>query len=174
MRERIAIVPGSFDPITNGHIEIIKKASQMYDRVFVAVMINDQKQYMFNMEERKSIAEVCLEDIENVEVISSDGWLWMLAKELNACAIVKGYRNDIDLAYEQKMAEFNAEHYPDAKTVLIKADDSFTTLSSTVVRERIVNNLPLQEYLPQKAIDMINKIKRQKWRTCDKAGLLNE
>ena len=93
MSERIAIVPGSFDPITNGHLDIIKKAAALYDKVYVAVMINDKKTYMFTLEERRMIAESATAEIGGVEVISSSGWLWELAKDLGACAIVKGYRN---------------------------------------------------------------------------------
>lgn len=157
--EKIAIVPGSFDPITRGHIDIIKQAARTYDRVYVAVMINSQKQYMFSIDERKQIAEAALSDIENVFVISSEGWLWMLAKELGACAIVKGYRNEVDLAYEQNMAKFNEEKYPEAKTVLIKSSSALEEISSTAVRERILKKEPLDDYLPQSVIAAINKIK---------------
>ena len=103
-KQRIAVVPGSFDPITNGHIDVIRRATELYDKVFVAVMINDQKNYRFTLEEREAIARAALEGLERVEVISSRGWLWELAKNLGACAIVKGYRNETDLDYEQKMA----------------------------------------------------------------------
>lgn len=156
--ERIAIVPGSFDPITNGHMAIIESALEEYDRVYVAVMINDQKKYMFTLDERRIIAESCLEGIERVSVIASDGWLWMLAKELGACAIVKGYRNDVDLEYEQKMALFNEQHYPNAKTVLVKAKEGLEDLSSTRVRELIISNESLDSYLPSKAIETIRAI----------------
>ena len=157
-QKRIAIVPGSFDPITNGHLSIIKKAASEYDKVFVAVMINPQKTYMFNIEQRKEIASVCVRGMDNVEVISSEGWLWELAKSLDACAIVKGYRNDVDLEYEQKMAVFNEEKYPQAKTVLIKAEEGLGDLSSTVVREKILANESLEGLLPNDAIAEISKI----------------
>lgn len=159
-KEGIAVVPGSFDPITNGHIDIIKKAAKLYEKVYVAVMINSQKKYMFSLEQRKTIAERAMEEIalDNVTVISSSGWLWELAKELGACAIVKGYRNDKDLAYEREMAEFNEKHNPDAKTVLIKADEKMTELSSTVIRQKIIDGESLEEFLPTKAIEEIKRI----------------
>ena len=156
--QRIAVVPGSFDPITNGHIDVIRRATELYDKVFVAVMINDQKKYRFTLEEREAIARAALEGLERVEVISSCGWLWELAKNLGACAIVKGYRNETDLEYEQKMAEFNKEHNPDAETVLLKASDGLETLSSTVVRERMLNDEQIDGLLPEKAIDLIKKL----------------
>ena len=154
----IAIVPGSFDPITNGHINIIERAAEMYDKVYVAVMINDQKKYMFTLEQRKSIASACFQGRDNIEVISSDGWLWMLAKELNACAIVKGYRNATDLEYEKKMAEFNESHYPDGKTILLKAEETLRELSSTEVRKLIDEGRTLDEFLPQAAIKIIREL----------------
>lgn len=157
-KQRIAVVPGSFDPITNGHIDVIRRATELYDKVFVAVMINDQKNYRFTLEEREAIARAALEGIERVEVISSRGWLWELAKNLGACAIVKGYRNETDLEYEQKMAEFNKEHNPDAETVLLKASDGLETLSSTVVRERMLNDEQIDGLLPEKAIELIKKL----------------
>ena len=92
----VAIVPGSFDPITNGHIFVINEAAKRYDKVFVAVMINSDKEYMFTLDERKSIAVAAVRNISNVEVIASNGWLYELANSLNADAIVKGYRNNTD------------------------------------------------------------------------------
>ena len=155
---RIAIVPGSFDPITNGHVDIVKRASHMYDRVYLAVMINETKQYMFTMEQRKRIAEAAVKDIPNVTVIASDGMLWQLAQSLRACAIVKGYRNETDLAYERKMAEYNQAKYPAAETVLLPSDSSLVDISSTAVRAKILERGDLSRYLPAAVIDEIYKI----------------
>ena len=161
-KKKIAIVPGSFDPITNGHLSIIKKAASDYDKVFVAVMINPQKDYMFTIEQRKSIAEAAVVGMNNVEVISSYGWLWELAKSLGACAIVKGYRNPTDLEYERKMAIFNEERYPEGKTVLIKAENGLEELSSTAVRELMTKGKSLESLVPLGSIDEIKRIKGQK------------
>ena len=140
---------------------MIEKAAEKYDQVFVAVMINPQKNYMFNIEQRKAIAKACVADMKNVEVISSEGWLWELAKKLNACAIVKGYRNKTDLEYERKMAIFNEEKYPQAKTVLVPAKEDLSDLSSTAVRERILSGETLEGLVPAKAIDEIRRIKEK-------------
>ena len=154
----IAIVPGSFDPITYGHIDIVKRATELYDTVYLAVMINDQKKYLFNIEERELIAQLALENIKNVTVISSSGMLWKLAEELCADAIVKGYRNQTDYDYEMKMAEFNAEHNPNARTVLLKASENLEFLSSTFVRQEIAENGTLDRFLPSKAAAKIKEI----------------
>lgn len=156
--QTIAIVPGSFDPITVGHINIVKRAAELYDKVYLAVMINPEKEYMFTLSQREAIAKAALSDIGSVEVISSEGMTWELAKKLGARAIVKGYRNETDLAYEKKMAEFNSDHYPDAQTLLLMADESLSDISSTIVREMIQKKEPLDGILPQNAISEINKI----------------
>lgn len=158
MKERIAIVPGSFDPITKGHLDIINKAARDYDKVYVAVMINSQKKYMFSLEQREAIVKECLLGMDNVFVISSEGWLWELARDLGACAIVKGYRNEKDLAYENDMAKFNSEKYPQAKTVLLKSEDALSEVSSTVVRERLNSNASIDDIVPEGALRVIRKI----------------
>ncbi len=156
--KKIAVVPGSFDPITYGHIEIVKQALTRYDTVYVAVMINAAKQYLFSMEERTEIAKAALADFERVQVIASEGMLWELAKQLQATGIVKGYRNERDLAYEQEMAAFNLAHNPSAPTELFSAAEEFCEISSTLVRDRIRDGASLEGYLPSKAIAVIKKI----------------
>ena len=158
----VAIVPGSFDPITKGHIFIVNEALKRYDHVILAVMINSEKTYQFSLEERKSIASAALDGISNVEVISFDGWLYELANKLNADAIVKGYRNDIDLEYENKMAAFNANYAPKAKTILIKAPSELEKISSTLARTQLANEILLKEILPEKAISKIQEILNNK------------
>lgn len=163
----VAIVPGSFDPITVGHIDIAKRAAEMYDTVYLAVMINSQKNYLFSLDERKHIAEKALEKIDNIKVISSEGMLWKLAYDLNADAIVKGYRNQVDYDYEMKMAEFNKAHNPDAETILLKSAEGLSNVSSTEVRERISRGISLDDLLPKEAIEIAAKYLENK-NTCSK------
>ena len=157
-KESIAIVPGSFDPITNGHFYVIKEARKLYDKIYVAVMINSEKNYTFSLEERKRISDSAVTDMDGVEVISYDGWLYELANSLKADAIVKGYRNGVDLEYEQKMAEFNKIHAPNTETVLIKSDEDLVDVSSTLVRKMIAEGKNLERLLPKNAISEIEKI----------------
>ena len=154
----IAIYPGSFDPITLGHVNIAKRAAALYDKVYLAVMINADKSYMFSLDERRHIAEAATRDIENLSVISYEGYLYMLAKELSAVALVKGVRNETDRAYELKMAEYNTSHYPEAETVLLECESGLEEISSTLVREKLERGEDLSEYLPDAAIEEIKKI----------------
>ena len=155
----VGIVPGSFDPITFGHLDIIKRASGLCDVVFVAVMINDQKQYMFDLDARLSIAKAACEGMDNVSVISSRGMLFELARELSAEVIIKGVRNDVDREYEEKMAEYNSAMYPQAKTLLLEADSALTEVSSTSVRELINSGGELEGSLPRAVIIKINEMR---------------
>ena len=157
-KERVAIVPGSFDPITLGHVNIARRAAGLYDKVYLAVMINAEKSYMFTLEERRSIAEAATKDIENLSVISYEGYLYKLAEELSAIALVKGVRNEADRAYELMMAEYNSAHYPLAETVLLECESGLEEISSTVVREKLERGEDLSAYLPEAAIEEIKNI----------------
>ena len=161
-KERVAIVPGSFDPITIGHVNIAKRAAELYDKVYLAVMINADKSYMFTLDERERIARAATRDIANLEVISSEGYLYKLAERLSAVALVKGVRNEADRAYELMMAEYNSAHYPAAKTVLLECEAGFSEISSTLVREKLQRGEDLSGYLPKAAIEEIKKITSEK------------
>ncbi len=154
----IGIVPGSFDPITVGHLDIIKRASELCDKIYVAVMINDQKKYMFSLEERKDIAAAAVADVKNAEVISSSGMLWELALELQAEAIIKGVRNETDRAYELEMEKYNSAHNPNARTVLLDAAADLYEVSSTLIRKMIEEKKSLDGYVPEGSVEVINKI----------------
>jgi len=143
---KIALIPGSYDPITLGHVNIIERASKMFDKVYVAVMNNDSskysavlssKTYTFTVEERLIMVEHATEHIENVEAISSSGMLIDLFDELGATAIVKGIRNEKDLEYEMIHAKWNKEHNDRAETLFLPADEKLCSVSSTAVRQLI-------------------------------------
>ena len=157
---KTGIVPGSFDPITKGHLDIIERAAKLCDKVFVAVMINDQKEYMFTLSEREEIARAACAGLKNVSVISSSGMLYELCRTLGVKVIIKGVRNEIDREYELKMAEYNAAHNPDATTLLLDANEELTNVSSTAVREMIKENGELGRYLPDGVILKIKEIGR--------------
>jgi len=131
---RLAIVPGSFDPMTLGHLDLVKNVAKRYDEVVVAVMINPAKRYCFDLETRVEIAKKTVEELGNVSVISDKGLLIDLYDRLGASAVCKGWRNEADYAYELKMADWNSAHNPNFRTELIHSGGKYSTLSSTEVR----------------------------------------
>ena len=130
-----ALIPGSFDPMTLGHLDIIKRARSHYDKVTVAVMINESKSYTYSLEERAEIARLTLAELPDVEVVTDRGLLVDLFDRVGADVIVKGIRNEKDRAYEESMAAANLARNPRAVTVYLQAADDFETVSSTQVRE---------------------------------------
>ena len=131
----LALIPGSFDPMTIGHLDIVKRALSLYDEVVVAVMVNDKKTYAHTLAQRTKMAELTVQGLDRVRVVSSEGMLIDLFDELGADVIVKGIRNEKDRAYEEEMAAWNLEHNPRAKTVFLQAADDYELISSTGVRE---------------------------------------
>lgn len=133
----LVIVPGSFDPMTMGHLDLVVKAAKRYDEVVVAVMINAAKRYLFDMETRVEIAKRTVAHLPNVRVISEKGLLIDLFDRLHADAVCKGWRNEKDYDYELHMADWNREHNPRFRTELIRSRGEFADLSSTEVRARL-------------------------------------
>ena len=170
---RIALIPGSFDPLTIGHVNIIERAAKMFDKVVVAVMINDSakydsslssKKYMFSMDDRLEIARLSVSHIENAEVIARSGMLIDLVDEISATAIVKGIRNAADLEYEMIHARWNKEHNERAETLFLPADVSLTAVSSTEVR-RIIESGELDRLdgiISKSASEYIKKVTIEK------------
>ena len=142
----VALIPGSYDPITLGHVDIIERAAKKFDRVIVAVMNNDSakydatlssKTYMFEMNKRIEFAKLSVSHLENVEVISSSGMLIDLFDSVKADVIVKGVRTAADLDYEMKHAKWNNAHNSRVETLFLPASDELSSVSSTAVRELI-------------------------------------
>ena len=130
-----AVCPGSFDPITNGHIDIIKRAAELFDEVTVLVVTNPDKKCVFSPEERCSLIEKAIEGIENVKVDSFSGLLADYVKQNGMSAIVKGIRSSSDFEYEFQMALANRSLAPNAETVFITADPQNMYVSSSLIRQ---------------------------------------
>ena len=150
-----AIIPGSFDPMTLGHLALVEAVAKQYDRVTVAVMINPQKQYLFDRETRVAIARATVSALPRVEVIADDGMLIDLFDRLGADAVCKGWRDEKDYAYEREMAEWNLAHNPRFHTELLKSEGKYQTLSSTEVRAMLANGESLQEVVHADALPLI-------------------
>lgn len=131
----ISIYPGSFDPVTLGHIDIIKRAAKMTDMLIVGVLKNSAKRGLFTIEEREDMLRQVTKDIPNIEIKSFDGLLVDFAKENNANTIVRGLRAITDFDYELQMAQTNRALYEGADTIFIPTSIEYSFLSSTTVRE---------------------------------------
>ena len=148
------ILPGSYDPITLGHLEVIRRASEKYAEVFVTVFINPDKKYLFSVGERVEMIALATEDLKNVRVGSSDGFVVDYMRENGIEKIVKGYRNDTDLEYEMRQAKFNFEK-GGYETELLRCEESFASISSTRARRLIEEDGDLSDILPKKVIAFI-------------------
>jgi len=131
----VAIYPGSFDPITNGHLDIIERSSRLFDRLIVAVLKNPHKKSLFTVEERIEMIKGAVSHIKNVEVDYFSGLLVDFARKKNAKIIVKGLRAVSDFEYELQMALMNKKLYGEIETVFIMTNTKYSFLSSSIVKE---------------------------------------
>ncbi len=131
----IAIYPGSFDPVTNGHLDIIKRCSKKFSKVIVSVLDNRSKNNMFTVEERKVLLEKVTEDMDNVEIDSFSGLLVDYVKEKDVSVVVRGLRAVSDFEYEMQMALINKSLYNDLETFFLISSNQYSFLSSSIVKE---------------------------------------
>lgn len=159
----IAIYPGSFDPITNGHLNIIARAAKSFDQLIVCVMVNGDKHPMFSLEERVEMIRRVTQDMENVEVDSSDALLADYARRRNARVIIKGLRAMSDFEREFQMAIINHKLNPGLDTMFLTAEHQFMYLSSSVVKEMGHYQVDLSDFLPKEIIpDFLARIQERK------------
>ena len=135
MSEKIAVVPGSFDPITNGHLDIIKRAADVFDTVYVAVLNNSSKQPLFNVEERISLIAEVTKQFSNIRIESSSGLLIEYAQQKKAQAIVRGLRAVSDFEYEMQITSMNRVLDEHIETFFIMTKNQYSFLSSSIVKE---------------------------------------
>ncbi len=160
----VAICPGSFDPITLGHLNIIRRASRIFDRVVVCVMVNAAKpSTMFSVAERVEMVRKAVERFPNVTVDCSDGLLAEYAKQFDHAVVVKGLRAASDFEYEFQMNQINKRLNPDMETMFLTSSDKYTFLSSSVVREIAHYGADLTGLVPSEIIGDI-QAKAEQWR----------
>lgn len=150
------ILPGSYDPVTVGHLEIIREAARLYDEVFVVAFINPEKKYLFTPDERLSMLSIATEGIDGVSVDFSEGLVIDYAREKGIGEILKGYRNDADLEYEIKMAEWNKKN-GGLDTVFVKCKEEYSHVSSTAAREALLSGRIPFELLPRGVGEFISQ-----------------
>ncbi|MFN3689457.1 MAG: pantetheine-phosphate adenylyltransferase [Fimbriimonadales bacterium] len=132
---RRAVYPGSFDPPTMGHLDIIQRAARLFDELIVAIAVNSQKQPLFSLEERVQMLQECCQEWANVRIAALDGLLARFAQQVGACAIVRGLRAVSDFEYEFQMATMNRQLAPEVDTCFLMTHQQYAFLSSSIVKE---------------------------------------
>ena len=158
---KVAIYPGSFDPVTSGHLNIIERAASIFDRLIVCVMVNAGKNPMFSQDERVELIRRVTGHIPNVEVDSSKELLAEYAKRKGSCVIVKGLRAGSDFENEFQMALINHKINPNLDTMFLTAESQYMYLSSSTVKELGTYGVDLSDFLPEEIIpDFQNRVKK--------------
>ena len=154
---KVAIYPGSFDPITSGHLNIIRRAANIFDKLIVCVMVNSSKSPMFSREERVALIQAVTRDLPNVEVDASDELLASYAKRKGSCVIVKGLRAGSDFENEFQMALINHKINPNLDTMFLTAEHQYMYLSSSTVKELANYDVDLSDFLPEQIIPVFKQ-----------------
>ena len=151
----VGIYPGSFDPITFGHLDIIKRSTKIVDELVVGVLVNSAKKSLFSIEERVSMLEELLKDYDNVRVESFGGLLVDFAKEKKASIIVRGLRAVTDFEYELQIAQMNRTIYGEIDTMFLTTSLEYAYLSSTIVKEVASYGGDISHFVPESLIPKI-------------------
>ena len=160
---KIAIYPGSFDPVTSGHLNIIRRAAGIFDKLIVCVMVNSGKDPMFTLEERVELIQRITRDLPNVDVEWSDELLASYARRVGGCGIIKGLRATSDFENEFQMALINHKINPDLDTMFLTAEHQYMYMSSSTVKELGRYNVDLSEFLPEEIIpDFQKKLEKKR------------
>lgn len=135
MRTQTVIYPGTFDPITNGHVDLVERAARLFDRVVVAIAYSEKKTPLFNLEERVALCETTLAHLDNVEVTGFSNLLTDFAKSQNARCVLRGLRAVADFEYEFQLANMNRAMYPEFESIFLTPSEHLSYISSSLVRE---------------------------------------
>ncbi|GBG04696.1 pantetheine-phosphate adenylyltransferase [Lactobacillus rodentium] len=153
-----AIFPGSFDPLTNGHLETIQTAAKMFDKLYVVIMTNTQKKYLFNEQERVELARTIFEADEKIEVIGRPQELTIeVARELGASTIVRGLRNDADFNYEREIAQINKTLAPELDTIFLLTGPENSFISSSMIKETALFGGDVSKLVPPEVAIALKK-----------------
>lgn len=156
MSKKIAIYPGTFDPITNGHIDVIKRASEIFEKLYVAIAPSERKSPMFSLEKRMEMARKATQSIKNVEIISYDGLTVSCCKECGAKTIVRGLRAVSDFEYELQIGYANTSLDKDIDTIYLMPSLQSAFISSTVVRDIHRHKGDVSHLIPKEIIDLLD------------------
>jgi pantetheine-phosphate adenylyltransferase len=157
---RIGVYPGTFDPITNGHLDIIKRAHQLFDKLYIVVPVNMGKSALFTTEERVELIKEVLKDLDDIEVVATDKLTVDFASSVNATAMVRGLRMVSDFDYELQLATINKKLNSQIETVFIMSSHEFSFLSSSAVKEIAKFGGDVSSFVP----DVVNTALKNKYK----------
>ncbi|AKP66445.1 pantetheine-phosphate adenylyltransferase [Companilactobacillus ginsenosidimutans] len=158
MSEKIGLYAGSFDPITNGHVDIIRRASKLFDKLIVAPMTNTSKKYLFTYDEKKTFIEEEIKDLPNVKVVNGKDELTIkLAKRYGATFLVRSMRNADDFGYESGVSSINKALDDDIETIFLISDTKYSTISSSMIKEVAKFNGDITKFVPKHVATELTK-----------------
>lgn len=154
---KIAVFPGSFDPITNAHVDVVERAKKLFDKIYIAVGINTTKKGFFSQDERLAmIKDTFAAQIADIEVVPFEGLTVDFCRKIGARYILRGMRNGADFEFEKAIALNNAVLAPDIETVFLVSSSGLSHISSTIVREIIVNKGDVSKLVPEAVVNRIH------------------
>lgn len=157
MSKKIAIIPGSFDPITNGHLDIIERSSSIFDEIIVAILVNPDKKYLFSLEERIEMIEKSVKNIKNIKVDSFSGLLVNYAKSVNSKIIVRGLRAVSDFEYEMQLTSMNKTLDETIETFYMMTNTKYSFISSSIVKGVSGFGADLSKFVPKIVSEKLEK-----------------
>lgn len=159
---RIAIYPGSFDPITLGHLDIIKRAAKLFDKLYILVAINKKKNSTFTIDEKIEMINLVTKDIPNLEVVKSEDLVSKYALRVGACAIIRGLRNFNDYQDEISLFHFNHSIAPDVETLALFPSANNLFLSSSSIKELVSFDADISDYIHKDIKDFVQKVIKER------------
>lgn len=153
-----AIFAGSFDPITNGHLDIICRASKIFDELYIGVSYNPNKKGLFTFDERVKLIKSCTKHLENIKIVSFDGLLVKYCKENGITTLVRGIRSSKDIDYELQMAHMNKELDENIETVIIPTNTKYSFISSSLIKEVLAFDADIENLVPK---EVLTELKRK-------------
>lgn len=171
MNKRIAMLPGSFDPPTLGHVNIIRRASELYDRLYVIVANNIAKKYLFSAEEREGFLREIFRDVPSITIVSYDGLMVDFARENNVGVMVRGVRALVDFGYEFELAMTNKQMLPELEVLFMPTDPHYFLLRSSQIREMAAFGADVSSMVPEVVAEALKKKVPDQRRSSDAKGL---
>jgi pantetheine-phosphate adenylyltransferase len=149
---KIALFPGSFDPITKAHVDIVKRSVELFDKLYIGIGVNSSKKGLLTIEQREQMIRAVFEHDERIHVIAYEGLTVNFCKSISAAYMIRGIRTVSDFEYEKAIAQMNHSLAPDIESIFIVSKPGYSSISSTIVREIIRYNGDVSQFIPKEAL----------------------